>query len=117
MAKLDAHSLLAVTVVYSGAPRAAREWQIELPLGATVIHALAGTAFKDDSALQAMRPVVGIWGKKTGLHHAVQNGDRIEIYRPLLIDPKIARRERFKKQGAKSAGLFASRRVGAKAGY
>jgi uncharacterized protein len=43
--------------------------------------------------------------------------DRLEIYRALQIDPKMARRERFKKQGAKSAGLFAKRRPGAKPGY
>ena len=33
------------------------------------------------------------------------------------IDPKVARRERFSKQGAGTAGLFAQRRQGAKPGY
>jgi len=33
------------------------------------------------------------------------------------VDPKVARRERFARQGAKTAGLFAKRRAGAKAGY
>jgi hypothetical protein len=41
----------------------------------------------------------------------------VEIYRPLRVDPKVARRERFKKQGARTAGLFASRRSNAKSGY
>ena len=45
------------------------------------------------------------------------NGDRVEIYRPLQVDPKVARRERFRKQGARTAGLFAHKRAGAKAGY
>lgn len=61
--------------------------------------------------------MVGIWGKKTGLHHVLQGGDRLEVYRGLLVDPKVARRERFRQQGARSAGLFAKRRAGAKAGY
>ena len=39
--------------------------------------------------------VVGIWSKKVNLDHALQEGDRIEIYRPLLIDPKTARRLRL----------------------
>jgi sulfur carrier protein len=47
----------------------------------------------------------------------LQDGDRLEIYRPLKVDPKVARRERFARQGAKTTGLFAKRRPGAKAGY
>jgi putative ubiquitin-RnfH superfamily antitoxin RatB of RatAB toxin-antitoxin module len=43
--------------------------------------------------------------------------DRIEIYRPLTVDPKVARRERFEKQGTSRAGLFSKRRPGAKPGY
>ncbi|MDH5708755.1 MAG: RnfH family protein, partial [Hylemonella sp.] len=43
--------------------------------------------------------------------------DRVELYRPLKVDPKVARRERFARQGARGAGLFASKRAGAKAGY
>ena len=62
---------------------------------------------------------VGIWGKKTNPSQVLEDQDRIEIYRPLKVDPKVARRERFQKQGAKTkgAGLFAKRRVGGKAGY
>jgi len=44
-------------------------------------------------------------------------GDRLEIYRPLRVDPKVARRERFAKQGARTTGLFARQRPGAKTGY
>jgi uncharacterized protein len=39
------------------------------------------------------------------------------VYRPLLVDPKVARRERFRTQGARAAGLFAKKRPGAKPGY
>ncbi|MEO5606317.1 MAG: RnfH family protein, partial [Polaromonas sp.] len=46
----------------------------------------------------------------------LQDADRIEIYRELRVDPKVARRERFNQQGAKRAGLFA-KSPGAKAGY
>jgi putative ubiquitin-RnfH superfamily antitoxin RatB of RatAB toxin-antitoxin module len=37
---------------------------------------------------------VGIWGQVVSLNHVLQENERIEIYRPLLIDPKAARRER-----------------------
>lgn len=50
---------------------------------------------------------VGIWGLKSGLDHRLNDRDRIEIYRELRVDPKVARRERFNRQGSKSAGLFA----------
>jgi hypothetical protein len=47
----------------------------------------------------------------------LQDLDRVEIYRPLKVDPKVARRTRFVEQGARTAGLFARKRPGAKAGY
>jgi putative ubiquitin-RnfH superfamily antitoxin RatB of RatAB toxin-antitoxin module len=47
----------------------------------------------------------------------LRDGDRLELLRPLRVDPKVARRERFTGQGARSAGLFAKRRPNSKAGY
>jgi len=47
----------------------------------------------------------------------VHHGDRLEALRPLQVDPKEARRQRFVQQGTRGAGLFANRRPGAKPGY
>ena len=41
---------------------------------------------------------VGIFGKKTTLDHTLNDRDRIEIYRPLIIDPKEMRRKRAAKK-------------------
>ena len=60
---------------------------------------------------------LGVWGERCILNHRLKDNDRVEIYRPLRVDPKVARRERFARQGAKGAGLFANKRMGAKAGY
>jgi putative ubiquitin-RnfH superfamily antitoxin RatB of RatAB toxin-antitoxin module len=60
---------------------------------------------------------LGIWGRKVALTHPLRDQDRLEIYRPLRVDPKVARRERFVRQGARTAGLFTKKRPGAKAGY
>ena len=60
---------------------------------------------------------VGIWGRKVSASHVLQPGDRLELYRALKVDPKVARRQRFKRQGAKRSGLFATRRPGAVPGY
>jgi putative ubiquitin-RnfH superfamily antitoxin RatB of RatAB toxin-antitoxin module len=51
------------------------------------------------------------------LQQTLHDNDRVEIYRALGIDPKAARRERFTRQGARTAGLFSKKRTGAKAGY
>jgi putative ubiquitin-RnfH superfamily antitoxin RatB of RatAB toxin-antitoxin module len=40
---------------------------------------------------------VGIWSRPVKLHELVKNGDRIEIYRPLIADPKDLRRRRAEK--------------------
>ena len=67
--------------------------------------------------IDSSRLEVGVWGRKAQLDQALRHLDRVEIYRPLTVDPKVARRERFAKQGAKTAGLFVKKRPGAAAGY
>ncbi len=109
---------LKVTLVYSLASRQVREWALELAVGATVAQALDACGFFDEFPDLRDKPLMaGIWGLKTSLDHSLNDRDRIEIYRALRVDPKVARRERFNRQGAKSAGLFAKTRPGAKAGY
>ena len=39
---------------------------------------------------------VGVWGRSVERSRAVRDGDRIEIYRPLQMDPRDARRSRAK---------------------
>lgn len=109
---------MKVSVVYSPGPRLVREWLLHLAAGATVAQALAASGlFAEFPELQPARLTAGIWGKKTGLAHVLRDTDRVEIYRVLRVDPKVARRERFNRQGVKRAGLFAKTRAGAKAGY
>jgi len=47
------------------------------------------------------RQRVGIFGETARLQDAVHNGDRVEIYRPLVADPKEARRVRAVRRGKK----------------
>ncbi len=109
---------LQVLLVYSPAPRQVREWQLRLAEGSTVEQAIEASGILEEyPELSAGRLSSGIWGRKTPLHHALRDQDRLEIYRPLRVDPKMARRERFTRQGVKKSGLFASKRAGAKAGY
>lgn len=106
------------TVAWSPAPREVQEWPVVVPAGATVREAiLASGLAAGASSLALEASSVGIWGRKVPWTHVVREGDRVELYRGLLVDPKVARRERFRKQGARAAGLFANRRPGAKQGY
>ncbi len=41
---------------------------------------------------------IGIFGSACALDQSLKNGDRVEIYRPLISDPKAARRKRAAKQ-------------------
>jgi putative ubiquitin-RnfH superfamily antitoxin RatB of RatAB toxin-antitoxin module len=107
-----------VTVAYSPAPRQVLEWAVQLPEGATVRDAVLASGWREACAGQDVSSLeLGVWGRRCPLEQPVREGDRVEVYRPLLVDPKVARRERFRKQGARGAGLFAKRRPGAKPGY
>ena len=113
--------VLHVALVYSPAPREVKQHELQLPKGTTVAQAIEQSGLLNECPDINLRDhtafVVGIWGRKTTLNHVLRDLDRVEIYRPLLVDPKVARRERFQKQGTRGAGLFAKRRPGAKPGY
>lgn len=83
---------MKVEVVRAG-PREAHSVQLELPPGATVREALAACGLVLNPEDQA----VGIFGNRVPPDHPLAEGDRVEIYRPLAVDPKEARRRRARK--------------------
>ena len=110
---------MRVEVVFCPGPHEVHEWALDLPTGATVADALraARAHWPEGAGVWNDPPLVGIWGRKQTPHTVLSDGDRVEVYRDLRVDPKVARRERFNRQGARGAGLFAKRRPGAKPGY
>lgn len=84
-----------VEVAWSPAPREVQLVALRLPPGATVRDALLASRLDLDFATQA----VGIWGQPVNLEDAVRDGDRVEVYRALRVDPKEARRLRYRAQG------------------
>ena len=72
---------------------------IELADGATLGDALVAFAIGEVSAAD-----VGVWGKSVPLETLLKNGDRIERYRPLIADPKLARHRRANEQGYRWQG-------------
>ena len=75
------------------------EQTIELADGATLGDALVAFAIDEVSAVD-----VGVWGKSVPLDTPLKNGDRIERYRPLIADPKLARHRRANEQGYRWQG-------------
>ena len=109
---------MRVTVLWSPAAREVLEWQLELAPEATALHALQASGLAASAPDLDLRTAgIGVWGRQVALGQPLRDGDRVEVYRPLRVDPKVARRERFRGQGTRAAGLFAKKRPGAKPGY
>ena len=66
--------------------------KVELPAGSLVRDALRA------SGLTMEASAVGIFGKRVAQDAPLGEGDRVEIYRPLLLDPKEQRRQRARKK-------------------
>lgn len=81
---------MEVEVVYAS-PGSQQVVKVHLKPGATVSDAVVASGF-DTKDLK-----LGIFGRTVPPDTKVADGDRVEIYRPLLIDPKEARRRRARR--------------------
>ena len=73
--------------------------KLELPCGATALDAIRASGLlarhpEIDSARQAL----GIYGRAVEPSARLADGDRVEIYRPLMVEPKEARRRRVRRR-------------------
>jgi putative ubiquitin-RnfH superfamily antitoxin RatB of RatAB toxin-antitoxin module len=83
---------MRVEVVYA-LPDRADVSVLELPPGATVQDALAASGVAARHAALDLSQV-GIFGRRVAPDAVLSDGDRVEVYRPLPLDPKEARRRR-----------------------
>jgi putative ubiquitin-RnfH superfamily antitoxin RatB of RatAB toxin-antitoxin module len=110
--------MVTVTLVCAPAARVVFEDVLTLAAGATLEEAVRASELATAwPQLDWRAMTAGVWGRAAAWEQVLVEGDRIELCRALLVDPKVARRERFKQQGLKGTGLFARRREGGKAGY
>lgn len=69
--------------------------RLELPDAAPVRDAIASSGLLERyPEIDLSRQSVGVFGRICGLEETLRDGDRVEIYRPLRIDPKEQRRAR-----------------------
>ncbi|MBP6336766.1 MAG: RnfH family protein [Vitreoscilla sp.] len=103
MVNAEAPRLMRVLVNYSPAPRVVDEIELDLASGATLADALNASGFLKRYGLTLDESLhVGIWAKAKPLDTPLRDADRVEIWRGLKVDPKEARRQRYRKQPAKS---------------
>lgn len=106
-----------VTLLWSPGPRDVFEQLLRLPAGSTVHDAMQACELPVRyPAVDWLAITPGLWGRAAAWNAGLRQGDRVELCRPLKVDPKVARRERFRRQGARTTGLFATRRDGGKQG-
>ncbi|MEP7058736.1 MAG: RnfH family protein [Caldimonas sp.] len=94
-----ADSVFEVRVACSPAAGLAEEVGVAVPAGATLLDALRASGFLErHPQIDLERQAVGVWGRVQPLDAPLAPGDRVEIYRPLQIDPKDSRRRRQRQQ-------------------
>lgn len=91
---------LQIEVVYCPVPGQTDLVALQMPAGATLADALqaSGLLARHGLALDGLR--AGIWFKVKDPGTPLRDRDRVEIYRPLTVDPKEARRQRYKRHRA-----------------
>lgn len=106
----DADGLIGVEVAWSPGPREVRMVPLRLPAGSTLAQAVAASGL-----LEALAPAerealaASVWGRIQPPEHVLRERDRVELTRPLTVDPKEARRLRYKQHTERLAARKAAR--------
>jgi putative ubiquitin-RnfH superfamily antitoxin RatB of RatAB toxin-antitoxin module len=98
MARADA--TMTIEVVYSPRAGTTECVTLQLPEGSTLAQALQASGLAERHP-QVLQLPAGIWGRVQPADTPLRERDRVEVYRPLQVDPKEARRQRYKGQGGK----------------
>lgn len=79
--------------------------ELKLPVGSTAEQAITASGLlQKHPDIDLAKFKVGVFGKLIKLDTALQNQDRVEIYRPLIADPKEVRRKRTEEGKAMKKG-------------
>jgi putative ubiquitin-RnfH superfamily antitoxin RatB of RatAB toxin-antitoxin module len=90
---------LRVEVAY-GTPARQLICAVRVAPGTTVEQAIrASGVLEEFPDIDLARNAIGVYGERVTLADRVRDGDRVEIYRALLADPKEARRQRARRRG------------------
>ena len=93
-------ALMSVDVAWSVNPQQTAQITVRLPPASTALDALRASGVADllgAAVLDTLTLV--LWGRAISPDTALQPQDRLELLRPLLVDPKEARRLRYRRDG------------------
>lgn len=83
--------------------------EVDVAEGATVEEAIRRSGILERfPEIDLSKQKVGVFAKVVPLSQALHDWDRVEIYRPLIADPKAARRQRAQNDGARKDGASKS---------
>jgi putative ubiquitin-RnfH superfamily antitoxin RatB of RatAB toxin-antitoxin module len=100
----QANDALQVWVIYA-TPQDEFVQPMRVAPGTTIVQAIEGSGVLSQfPEISLVTQPVGIYGKKKTLDTVLRERDRIEIYRPLVADPKDSRRKRAAKKTGPAAG-------------
>jgi len=87
--------MVRIAIAFSASAGRAFELTLELPAPATALDAIrASKLLERHPELCRGGPLIGIWGRACAPETVLVDGDRVEVYRPLTMDPNEARRLR-----------------------
>ncbi len=99
---MDTAELVAVEVVYSPEAGVVESVLLRVQQGSTLAQAVELSGLVALHAELKTGPwQCGVWGKRCEPAHTLRDRDRVEIYRPLRVDPKEARRQRYAQHQAR----------------
>ncbi len=111
MVPADITAMMKITVAYSPSARELDVVELKLPLGSTAAQAIANSGVTARHAgIDLAVQKIGVWGHLCAPDQVLRDQDRVEIYRPLLVDPKEARRQRYQRDKVKATGTSSRRR-------
>ncbi len=84
-----------VEIAYSAAARQIELVALVMPAASTAREALVASGLLERHGLPIDGVRCGVWGRRCDLAQVLRDGDRVEIYRGLTVDPKEARRLRY----------------------
>ncbi len=94
MASAEIH----VELVYCPRPGEVDLMALTLPAGSTLADAVRASGVLARHGLVLEMLSAGVWSKVRAWDSPLREHDRVELYRPLLVDPKEARRQRYKRR-------------------
>lgn len=104
MACVEPTACIDVELVYAAAPHHVLRVSLRLPMGATAADALRASGWREQLGPQVLDGLkLGLWCRACAVDTVLRDKDRLELYRPLQVDPKEARRQRYRRDGVKRA--------------